>query len=65
MNLAEQLRGDKDRQSKVIKIARDNLDNIERMVRNNPNFALLIGLLPDQFKEWMEEQRKRIRDLAR
>lgn len=65
MNLAEQLRDDKDRQAKVIKIARDNLDNIERMVRNNPNFALLIGLMPDQFKEWMEEQRKRLRDLAR
>lgn len=65
MNLAEGLRGDKDRQAKVLKIARDNLDNIERMVRNNPNFALLIGLLPDQFKEWVEEQRKNIRDLAR
>lgn len=61
--------GIQDRQDrgKFVNKARRYLRNIERMVRNNPNFALLIlGLLdPEQFEEWLELQEEILRNLMR
>jgi membrane-bound ClpP family serine protease len=46
--------------------ANNALDQIERMVRNNENLGpFVLGILPVQFRDWMEEQRKQIRDLSR
>lgn len=61
--------GIQDRQDrgKFVNRARRYLRNIERMVRNNPNFALLILGLPDpeQFEEWLELQEEILRNLMK
>lgn len=46
--------------------AQQALDRIEGMVRNNPNLGMFVlGILPPDFRDWMEEQRERIRQLRR
>ncbi len=51
--------------AKFVGLATRHLDRIEDMVRNNENMAIMIGFLPSQFKEWVEEQRKILRDLMK
>jgi hypothetical protein len=42
------------------------LDRLEAGVRNNPNLPLFVmGMMPEQFKDWLEEQREEIRRLRR
>ncbi len=51
---------------KFVGKARQALEQIKRMVKNNPNFALLMfNLLPEQFPEWVAEREKELRDLLR
>ncbi len=46
--------------------AQEALDNIKRMVRNNPNFALTVfNRLPDEMPEYFEQLDKQIRDLRK
>jgi hypothetical protein len=63
MQLAQQA-NDQER-PKFLGQARTALSQIKNMVKNNPNFALLQWGGPDQFKEWVEEREKEIRELAR
>lgn len=60
--------GEQDRQSRgpYINKARQELENIKRMVKNNPNLALFqMNMLMEEFKEWLVEQEKLLRELAR
>lgn len=46
--------------------ARRQLENIKRMVRNNPNFAeFIFGRNPEQWREFIEEQEEILRRLSR
>ena len=46
--------------------ARRELNKIVRMVDNNPNMALFqLGMYPDDFPDWVQEQEKLLRDLMR
>lgn len=61
-------RGEQDRQARgpYINKARQELENIKRMVRNNPNLALFqMNMLMEEFKEWLAEQEKGLRELAK
>jgi hypothetical protein len=55
----------KEDRGKFVGKARTFLDKIEAMVRNNPNMALVIGFGPDEFKEWLEEQHRILRELMK
>ncbi len=51
---------------KFVARARTALDNIKRMVKNNPNFALMtFNRSPEQFKEWVEEREEELRKLLK
>ncbi|MBX3376653.1 MAG: hypothetical protein KF678_06585 [Phycisphaeraceae bacterium] len=51
---------------KFVARARGALDNIKRMVKNNPNLALFqFNMLEEQFKEWVEEREEELRRLTR
>jgi len=51
---------------KFVNRARDSLQKIIRMVRNNSNFLLLyFGIPVDQFDEWVREQEELLRDLMK
>ncbi len=51
---------------KFVARARTALDNIKRMVKNNPNLALFqFGMLEEQFKEWVEEREEELRKLMK
>ncbi|QOJ00426.1 MAG: hypothetical protein HRU70_07965 [Phycisphaeraceae bacterium] len=57
---------DEQERGKWVNLARRELENIRRMVRNNPNIALLsMNMLPEDFDEWYEQQEKLLRDLLR
>jgi hypothetical protein len=61
-------RGEQDRQARgpYINKARQELENIKRMVRNNPNLALFqMNMLMEEFKEWLAEQEKFLRELSK
>ncbi|HYE60913.1 MAG TPA: hypothetical protein VD997_02860 [Phycisphaerales bacterium] len=46
--------------------ARQALEQIQRMVKNNPNFSFMaFNMLMDEFDDWVKEQEKLIRELAR
>ncbi|MFG0282996.1 MAG: hypothetical protein ACF8R7_01115 [Phycisphaerales bacterium JB039] len=46
--------------------ARRELNKIVKMVDNNPNMALFqLGMYPEDFPEWVEQQEKLLRDLMR
>jgi hypothetical protein len=46
--------------------AQEALNRIEAMVRNNPNVAIFVlGATLEQVREWLEQQRERIRQLRR
>jgi hypothetical protein len=63
MQLAQQA-NDRER-GKFLGQARQALNQIKNMVKNNPNFALLQWGGPDEFKQWVEEREKDIRELAK
>jgi hypothetical protein len=51
---------------KFIAEARNALNKIRAMVKNNPNFALFVfGMLPEDFKDWLAQQEEILRELAR
>lgn len=51
---------------KFIGRARQALDKIRRMVKNNPNFTLFVfNMTEDQFKQWLEQQEELLRELAK
>ena len=59
--------GTQDRQErgKFVGKARTFLGKIEATVRNNQNMSLLIGFGPDDFKEWVAEQHRILRELMK
>lgn len=61
---AQAMQDRKDR-AKFVARATQYLDRIENMVKNNENMSIIIGMGPRQFRDWMEEQRKLLRDLMR
>lgn len=51
---------------KFVNRARQALDKIKRMVKNNPNWALFIfNMLPEKFKDWVDEQEELLRKLIK
>lgn len=51
---------------KFIARARTQLDNIKKMVKNNPNLGYFqLNLGPDEFEEWVEQREKELRDLSK
>jgi hypothetical protein len=51
---------------KFVGKARQALDKIKRMVKNNSNFALLIlGMLPEDFQDWLDQQEEILRKLMK
>jgi hypothetical protein len=64
VELARAQQEKKDR-GKFINIASKELDKIEAMVKNNPNLGLMLAGDPDRVKEWVEEQRRILRELAK
>jgi hypothetical protein len=54
-----------DTRAKFVGQARTWLNKIKEMVRNNPNQAILIWNGEDEYKKWLEEQEKLLRDLTR
>jgi hypothetical protein len=51
---------------KFVARARGALEQIKRMVKNNPNFALFqFGIPPDKFKEWVDEREEELRKLLK
>lgn len=57
---------DKVERGKFVGKARSALTKIKAMVKNNPNFALLLfGRTLPQFNDWVEEQEKMLRDLMK
>jgi hypothetical protein len=61
---AQSMQDRRDR-AKFVGRARQFLDKIEAMVRNNENMAIMIGIGPEDFKKWVEEQRELLRRLLR
>jgi hypothetical protein len=52
--------------AKFVNRARKALTPIDRMIQNNPNFALLVmGMLPDDYEEWLSQQHQLLRDLMK
>lgn len=57
---------DKVTRGKFVGRARSALAKIKSMIKNNPNFALLVlNQPPGRFDEWAEEQERILRDLAK
>lgn len=58
---------DRDARVKAVGKARQALDDIKGMIRNNPNFIIQIFGTEDEneYKKWLEEQEKRLRELSR
>jgi hypothetical protein len=56
----------KDDRAKAVGKARQALDEIKRMIRNNPAF-IMMGMNMDEaeYKQWIEEQEKLLRELMR
>ncbi len=51
---------------KYVGKARQALETIKRMVKNNPNFAsMVMGMLPARFKIWCDEQEDLLRELMK
>lgn len=51
---------------KFVGKARQALEKIKRMVRNNPNFALFVfGMLPEKFKDWVDRQEEMLKELMK
>ncbi len=57
----------REERGKFVTRARLALDQIKNMVRNNPNFRVFILNMTEeeQYKEWLEQQEKLLRDLLR
>lgn len=55
-----------DERGKFIGIARQTLDNIRRVVRQNPNLRTVFGFESmEQFKNWLDEQEQLLRELMK
>lgn len=58
--------GDQQTRAAMGRRALDALEEIRRMVENNPNFALMRGFETiERFREWYEQQVKEVRDAMR
>lgn len=56
----------KEERGKFVGKARGVLEQIKRMIKNNPNFApQILGVEPERFPEWLAEREKELRDLLR
>ncbi len=63
---AAQAEQERERRAPFVGRARDALTSIERMVKNNPNFSFLVfNMTEAQFKDWLKQQDKLLRDLLR
>jgi hypothetical protein len=51
---------------KFVAKARQALDKIKRMVKNNPNFKLFVfGMTDEQFRDWLDQQEDLLRELTK
>lgn len=63
---AAQGQQDRDARAPFVGKARQELNRIKGMVKNNPNLALFIlNMTPEQYEDWVDEQEKLLRDLMR
>jgi hypothetical protein len=57
---------DRNERGRFVGKARQELNKIKSMMKNNPNLVLFVmNMLPKQYEEWLEEQEKLLRDLMR
>ena len=57
---------DKTKRGAFVGRARRNLDQIKGMVDNAPNLALfVVGVLPEQFYDWYNDQQELLREIMR
>lgn len=57
---------DRSRRGSFVGRARQELEKIKAMVRNNPNFRVFIlGMEEDEYKDFIEQQERLLRDLMR
>lgn len=57
---------DREIRGRFVNAARRALNQIDRMIENNPNFSFLVmGMMTEQYETWLEEQQQLLRDLMR
>lgn len=57
---------DRNERGRFVGKARQELNRIKSMMKNNPNLVLFVlGMLPKQYEEWLEEQEKLLKELMR
>lgn len=57
---------DRETRGKFVNRARKSLNQINRMIENNPNLSFLtLGMMPEQYDQWLEEQYQLLRDLMK
>ena len=65
INIAQGTQDREDR-AKFVNRARKALQQIERMIENNPNLSFLaMGMMPNQYDEWLLQQKQLLRDLMK
>lgn len=65
INIASSMQ-EREERAKFVNKARSALNQIDRMVKNNPNFSFLImGMMSDEYDQWLNDQRQLLRDLMR
>ncbi|MFG0312599.1 MAG: hypothetical protein ACF8LL_00215, partial [Phycisphaerales bacterium] len=57
---------DRETRGKFVNRARKSLSQIDRMIQNNPNLSFLtMGMMPQQYDEWLDQQHQLLRDLMK
>lgn len=57
---------DKKERGQFVGRARQQLEKIKRMIKNNPNFVIVLGMnTEEEFKDWVDQQERMLRDLMR
>ena len=57
---------DREIRGRFVNAARRALNQIDRMIQNNPNFSFLVmGMMTEQYELWLEEQQQLLRDLMK
>ncbi|MBM4107388.1 MAG: hypothetical protein FJ255_01000 [Phycisphaerae bacterium] len=57
---------DRNERGRFVGKARQELNRIKSMMKNNPNLVLFVlNMLPKQYEEWLEEQEKILKELMR
>lgn len=57
---------DRETRGKFVNRARKSLNQIDRMIKNNPNLSFMtLNMMPQQYDRWLEEQYELLRELMR